>query len=495
MPALKKRKLGGEPAEAKSKATTASTRDAPSTKHKAEPTKLAEPNSDDAQSDAEESSSGEVEAAQGEQARKSFRDLGIIEELCNSCEALGFKSPTPIQAESIPLALQGRDLIGLAETGSGKTAAFALPILQDLMERQQKLFGLILAPTRELAYQISQQFEALGSLIGVKCAVLVGGMDMTPQQIALGKNPHIVVATPGRLLDHLENTKGFSLKQLKYLVMDEADRLLDLDFGPIIDKILKVLPKEGRRTYLFSATMSSKVESLQRASLSNPLRVSISSSSHQTVSTLIQHYLFVPHKHKDLYLIHLLNDMIGHPTIIFTRTVNETQRIAILLRTLGFGAIPLHGQLSQSARLGALGKFKSKSRDILVATDVAARGLDIPSVSYVINYDLPPDSKTYVHRVGRTARAGKSGKAISLVTQYDVEIWLRIETALGKKLPGETVEKEEVMILAERVGEAQRAAVREMKDLHENRGKKGSVLRGRRGGGKRGRDNMDQEEG
>ncbi|EKG20264.1 RNA helicase ATP-dependent DEAD-box conserved site [Macrophomina phaseolina MS6] len=363
------------------------------------------------------------------------------------------------------------------------------------MERQQKLFGLIMAPTRELAYQISQQFEALGSLIGVKCAVLVGGMDMTPQQIALGKNPHIIVATPGRLLDHLENTKGFSLKQLKYLVMDEADRLLDLDFGPIIDKILKVLPKEGRRTYLFSATMSSKVESLQRASLSNPLRVSISSSSHQTVSTLIQHFLFVPHKHKDLYLIHLLNDMIGHPTIIFTRTVNETQRIAILLRALGFGAIPLHGQLSQSARLGALGKFKAKTRDILVATDVAARGLDIPSVSYVINYDLPPDSKTYVHRVGRTARAGKSGKAVSIVTQYDVEIWLRIETALGKKVDEEPVVKEEVMVLAERVGEAQRAAIREMKDLHENRGKKGSVLRGRRGGGKRGRDDMDHEEG
>ncbi|GME63525.1 putative ATP-dependent rRNA helicase rrp3 protein [Neofusicoccum parvum] len=494
MPAVKKRKISREPAAAKPKATASSTRGTPAEKSTAEPTKPVEPSSDDAQSDAEEPSA-EGQTAEDGQTRKSFRDLGIIEELCNSCEALGYKHPTPIQVESIPLALQGRDLIGLAETGSGKTAAFALPILQDLMERQQKLFGLVMAPTRELAYQISQQFEALGSLIGVKCAVLVGGMDMTPQQIALGKNPHIIVATPGRLLDHLENTKGFSLKQLKYLVMDEADRLLDLDFGPIIDKILKVLPKEGRRTYLFSATMSSKVESLQRASLSNPLRVSISSSSHQTVSTLIQHYIFIPHKHKDLYLIHLLNDMIGHPTIIFTRTVNETQRIAILLRALGFGAIPLHGQLSQSARLGALGKFKAKSRDILVATDVAARGLDIPSVSYVINYDLPPDSKTYVHRVGRTARAGKSGKALSLVTQYDVEIWLRIETALGKKLSEESVVKEEVMVLAERVGEAQRAAVKEMKDLHENRGKKGSVLRGRRGAGKRGRDDMDHEEG
>ncbi|KAL9635892.1 MAG: hypothetical protein Q9164_003184, partial [Protoblastenia rupestris] len=348
----------------------------------------------------------------------SFQGLGIIDPLCDACTALGYRVPTPIQHEAIPLALQGRDLIGLAETGSGKTAAFALPILQALMDKPQPLFSLILAPTRELAYQISQAFEALGSLISVRCAVIVGGMDMVPQSIALGKKPHVVVATPGRLLDHLENTKGFSLRKLKYLVMDEADRLLDLDFGTIIDKILKVLPRE-RRTYLFSATMTSKVETLQRASLSNPARISISINKYQTVSTLLQSYLFIPYKDKDLYLVHLINDHAGQSAIIFTRTVNETQRLAILLRSLGFGAIPLHGQLSQSARLGALGKFRGRSRDILVATDVAARGLDIPSVDIVVNFDLPPDSKTYIHRVGRTARAGKSGHAISMVTQYD----------------------------------------------------------------------------
>lgn len=415
--------------------------------------------------------------------------------------------------EAIPHALKGRDLIGLAETGSGKTAAFALPILQGryssqmtkywltavdlaLMEKPQPLFGLILAPTRELAYQISQAFEALGSLISVRCAVIVGGMDMVSQAIALGKKPHIVVATPGRLLDHLENTKGFSLRMLKYLVMDEADRLLDLDFGPILDKILRVIPKE-RRTYLFSATMTSKVESLQRASLTDPLRVSISTNKYQTVSTLLQSYLFFPHKHKDIYLVYLLNEHIGQSAIVFTRTVNETQRIAILLRLLGFGAIPLHGQLSQSARLGALGKFRGGSRDILVATDVAARGLDIHSVDMVVNFDLPPDSKTYIHRVGRTARAGKSGRAINFVTQYDVEIWLRIEAALGRKLPEYETVKEEVMVLSERVGEAQRQAIREMKELHEKRGTKGATLRGRKKlglGGKGGRDEMDREE-
>ena len=428
---------------------------------------------------------------------KSFSDLGIIESLCEACEALGYKAPTPIQAQAIPLALQGRDLIGLAETGSGKTAAFVLPILQTLMEKPQQLHSLILAPTRELAYQISQAVDALGSLISVRCTVLVGGMDMIPQAIALGKKPHIVVATPGRLLDHLENTKGFSLRQLKYLVMDEADRLLDLDFGPILDKILKILPRDGRRTYLFSATMSSKIESLQRASLQNPLRVAVSTDKYQTVSTLIQKYLFIPHKHKDVYLIHILNELAGQTGIIFTRTVNEAQRVSILLRKLGFSAIPIHGQLSQHARLAALNKFRAKSKSLLVASDVAARGLDIPSVDMVVNFDLPHDSKTYIHRVGRTARAGKSGNAISFVTQYDVELWMRIENALGKKLAEYETVKEEVMVLSQRVGEAQRAAVMEMKELHENRGKSGATLRHKRTkqGGGRGRDDMDRDEG
>ncbi|OQE25383.1 hypothetical protein PENSTE_c006G01151 [Penicillium steckii] len=422
---------------------------------------------------------------------KTFKDLGIIDSLVEACETLGYKAPTPIQAESIPIALQGRDIIGLAETGSGKTAAFALPILQNLMEAPQSFYGLILAPTRELAYQISQSFEALGSTINVRCCTLVGGMDMVPQSIALGKKPHIVVATPGRLLDHLENTKGFSLRALKYLVMDEADRLLDMDFGPLLDKILRILPQK-RNTFLFSATLSSKVESLQRASLSNPQKVSVS-SKYQTVSTLQSYFLLKPHKWKDLYLVYLLNEMVGKSVILFTRTVHETQRVAFLLRSLGFGAIPLHGQLSQSSRLGALGKFRSKSRDILVCTDVAARGLDIPSVDVVLNFDLPTDSKTYIHRVGRTARAGKAGIAISMVTQYDVELFSRIEDALNRKLPEYETEKDEVMTLAERVGEAQRYAIMEMKAIDEKKNTKGNKFG--KGKGKRTRDNMDQEEG
>lgn len=416
---------------------------------------------------------------------------GIVDSLCEACESLNYKYPTPIQEKSIPVALTNRDIIGLAETGSGKTAAFALPILQALLDKPQPFFSLVLAPTRELAHQIGQSFEALGSLISLRCAVIVGGLDMVPQAVALGKKPHVIVATPGRLVDHLEKTKGFSLRTLKYLVMDEADRLLDMDFGPAIDKLLKFIPRE-RRTYLFSATLSSKVESLQRASLRDPIRVSVSSNKYQTVSTLLQHLLFIPQTRKDTYLVYLLNEFAGKSTIIFTRTVWETQRTAVLLRTLGFGAIPLHGQLSQSARLGALNKFRSGNREILVATDVAARGLDIPKVDVVLNYDLPQDSKTYIHRVGRTARAGKSGIALSFVTQYDIEIYQRIEAALGKKLGIYPTEKEEVMAFQRRVEEAQRHARTEMKSLGEKRDRNG---KGGRGDGKRRRDEMDKEEG
>lgn len=471
-------------------------------KSKPSPPPESESEDDDVEADVQAEASGSAPTNQA--PSKTFQDLGVIDSLCEACDKMGFKKPTPIQEQAIPIALEGRDVIGLAETGSGKTAAFALPILQALMDKPQPLFGLVLAPTRELAYQTSQQFEALGSVIGVRCATIVGGMDMVAQSIALSKKPHIVVATPGRLLDHLESTKGFSLRQLKYLVMDEADRLLDLDFGPVLDKILKVLPREGRHTYLFSATLSSKVESLQRASLQNPVRISISTTARQTVATLIQKYILVPHKHKDLYLVHLLSDVYpGLTTIIFTRTQHETQRLAFLCRALGLEAIPIHGGMSQSTRLGALSRFRSRSSKILVATDVAARGLDIPSVDLILNFDLPDDSATYVHRVGRTARAGKSGKAVSFVTQYDAEVFLRIEHALGKKLEElPDVDREIAMAHTESVGDAQRVAKAQMREIQDARnGARGGGGRGGRGGrGDRrgrtgGRDRMDQDDG
>nr|XP_005890090.1 PREDICTED: probable ATP-dependent RNA helicase DDX47 isoform X2 [Bos mutus] len=349
---------------------------------------------------------------------KTFKDLGVTDVLCEACDQLGWTKPTKIQIEAIPLALQGRDIIGLAETGSGKTGAFALPILNALLETPQRLFALVLTPTRELAFQISEQFEALGSSIGVQCAVIVGGIDSMSQSLALAKKPHIVIATPGRLIDHLENTKGFNLRALKYLVMDEADRILNMDFETEVDKILKVIPRD-RKTFLFSATMTKKVQKLQRAALKNPVKCAVS-SKYQTVEKLQQYYLFIPSKFK-------------------------------------------------SKRLGSLNKFKAKARSILLATDVASRGLDIPHVDVVVNFDIPTHSKDYIHRVGRTARAGRSGKAITFVTQYDVELFQRIEHLIGKKLPVFPTQDDEVMMLTERVTEAQRFARMELREHGEKK--------------------------
>lgn len=395
--------------------------------------------------------------------------MGVVDVLCEACEQLKWKKPSKIQKEAIPVALQGSDLIGLAETGSGKTGAFALPILQTLLENPQRLYALVLTPTRELAFQISEQFEALGSSIGVKCAVIVGGIDLMSQSLMLAKKPHIIIATPGRLVDHLENTKGFSLRSLKCLVMDEADRILNMDFEQEVDKILKVIPRE-RTTYLYSATMTKKVAKLQRASLKNPVKVEVS-TKYQTVDKLQQSYLFIPVKYKDVYLVFLLNELAGNSFMIFCSTCANTTRVALMLRNLGLTAIPLHGQMSQNKRLGALNKFKSKTRSILIATDVASRGLDIPHVDCVINFDIPTHSKDYIHRVGRTARAGRSGKAVTFVSQYDVELYQRIEHLIGKKLPLYKTEEQEVMLLMERVTEAQRYAKMEMSEM-SGKGKK-----------------------
>ncbi|KAL6531624.1 DEAD-box ATP-dependent RNA helicase 10 [Orobanche minor] len=398
-----------------------------------------------------------------EEEERSFKDIGVNEQLAEACDNLGWKCPTKIQVETIPLALEGKDIIGLAQTGSGKTGAFAIPILQSLLETPQAFFACVLSPTRELAIQIAEQFEALGSGIGVKCAVLVGGVDQVQQSIALGKRPHIVVATPGRLLDHLTNTKGFSLRTLKYLVLDEADRLLNDDFEKSLDDLLNVIPRD-RRTYLFSATMTNKsVKKLQRACLKNPVKIE-AASKYSTVDTLKQQYCFVPAKYKDCYLVYILTEMSGCTSMVFTRTCDSTTLLAGILRNLGFRAIPINGHMTQSKRLGALNKFKAGECNIFICTDVASRGLDIPSVDMVINYDIPANSKDYIHRVGRTARAGRSGVAISLVNQYELEWYLQIERLIGKKLPEYPAQEEEVLLLLERVADAKRMAQMKIKE-------------------------------
>ncbi|KAG9509015.1 putative ATP-dependent RNA helicase DDX47, partial [Fragariocoptes setiger] len=398
---------------------------------------------------------------------KTFVDIGVDSRIAEICESLGWKEPTEIQREAIPVALTGHDIIGLAETGSGKTAAFTIPIMQALLNNPQRLFALIITPTRELAIQIHEQIVALGVSFQIKCAVLVGGMDMMAQAVALAKKPHIIIATPGRLIDHLEKTKGFNLRSLKYLVLDEADRILNMDFEREVDKILEQIPKTPKpNTYLYSATMTKKVAKLQRASLKDPVRIEVS-SKYQTVDHLQQYYTFIPAQHKDIYLVYILRTCAAESFMVFCNTCTGTQKLALVLRNLGFSAIPLNGKMTQTKRLASLNKFKVKSRSILIATDVASRGLDIPHVDVVINYDLPQHSKDYIHRVGRTARAGRYGKSITIVTQYDVELYQRIEHLIDKKLPAYDAPEEKVMLEAERVADAERVARVELSEMDD----------------------------
>ncbi|KAL0214900.1 hypothetical protein P9112_007084 [Eukaryota sp. TZLM1-RC] len=395
----------------------------------------------------------------------AWSDLNLPDSISNAVSALNWTAPTPIQSKVIPVPDE-KDVIGLAETGSGKTAAFTIPMLKSFLQSPRPFFGLIIAPTRELAIQIGDTVRALGGPLSVRQSVLVGGVDMVTQALSLSKRPHIIIATPGRLTDHLSTTKGFDLSQVGYFVLDEADRLLDSSFEEELSTIIKALPSK-RRTLLFSATMTRKVIKLQRASLNQKVEKIEVDRKGATVKTLSQSFVFCPAKYKDCYLLLTLIKLSGKSTIVFTSTCVATQRIALVLRNLGYSAIPLHGQLNQAERLGSLNKFKSGSDTLLIATDVASRGLDIPSVDVVINYDVPPNSKDYVHRVGRTARAGRNGKAISLVTQYDIEMFQKIENFVGGddyKMDQFQLEKEEALVLSERVNEASRLANTQLKD-------------------------------
>eukprot|EP00696_Hemimastix_kukwesjijk_P017636 gnl/Hemi2/6327_TR2166_c0_g1_i1.p1 gnl/Hemi2/6327_TR2166_c0_g1~~gnl/Hemi2/6327_TR2166_c0_g1_i1.p1 ORF type:complete len:504 (+),score=176.82 gnl/Hemi2/6327_TR2166_c0_g1_i1:34-1512(+) len=419
----------------------------------------------------EEEEAAEEEAEEEEEEAKeptTFKDLGIDKPLRQAFKRLGWKAPTPIQLKCIPHGLKPQDIVGLAQTGSGKTGAFAIPIVQALLRyptRINGIFALCMAPTRELAVQINEQFQAVGSCVDLQSTCILGGMDMMQQAIALSRKPHVVVATPGRLKDHLEKTKGFSLANVKFLVLDEADRLMSEDFEEEIKLIVRTIGANHNKytTFLFSATMTAKVEKLQRFALNNPVRISVD-NKYQTVSTLLQQFLFIPAKFKDCYLVYLLSEFAGKTAIVFLARCLECQRLSLVLKNLGFSAVPLHGKMTQPKRLGALNKFKSRECTILLATDVAARGLDIPKVDFVINYDIPLSAKDYVHRVGRTARAGNSGKAINLVTQYDVEVFQRIEEVVKLKMTAFPCDEAGVLMLQERVAEAQSHATVQMKE-------------------------------
>lgn len=349
----------------------------------------------------------------------SFKQLNLIEPLLKALEIKGYDQPTPIQEQSIPHILQGRDIFGCAQTGTGKTAAFVLPMLQLLTAKAKQGNGvraLILAPTRELALQISESITTYRGQLPIKHTLLFGGVSQRPQVASLQRHPDIIVATPGRLLDLME--QGYvSLKHLEFLVLDEADRMLDMGFIRDIRKIIAVLPAK-RHTLFFSATAAPEIMKLANQLLNNPVHVSVSPVS-STAEAVKQAVYYVKKEDKRLLLKHVLTDKTIEHVLVFTRTKRGADRVAKDLNALGIRAEAIHGNKSQNAREKALQNFKQRRIRVLVATDIASRGIDVQQLSHVINYEIPEQAETYVHRIGRTGRAGNSGTALSFCTNEE----------------------------------------------------------------------------
>ena len=369
--------------------------------------------------------------------RTSFNDLGLIEPILKALQEEGYTHPTPIQQQAIPHLITGRDLLGCAQTGTGKTAAFAIPILQELHAKgtptsKRLIKTLILTPTRELAIQIGESFAAYGRNLQIKHTVIFGGVGQKPQTDALHRGVDIVVATPGRLLD-LMNQGFVDLKQIEIFVLDEADRMLDMGFIHDVKKVIAKLPAK-RQTLFFSATMPPEIAKLANSILTNPMKVEVAPQS-TTAETVDQHLYFVDRTDKNKLLLHLLEGDAIREALIFTRTKHGANKVAKLLVQAGLGAEAIHGNKSQSARQQALKNFKDGKIRALVATDIAARGIDIDGLTHVINFDIPNIPETYVHRIGRTGRAGASGKALSFCDHEEKEFLRDIQRLIKREIP------------------------------------------------------------
>jgi ATP-dependent RNA helicase RhlE len=374
----------------------------------------------------------------------AFTDLGLRPEILNALTDLGYKEPSPIQDAVIPIALQGHDVLAAAQTGTGKTAGFALPMIEKLAPlaststspARHPIRALILAPTRELAIQVEESIKAYCKYLPLRSLCVYGGVNIDTQIPALKSGVEILVATPGRLLDHVQN-KTLSLSQVSMLVLDEADRMLDMGFMPDLKRIIGLLPAQ-RQNLMFSATFPQEIESLARTILNNPRRIEVARRN-ATAENVTQVLHPVHHEKKRALLIHLIRSRELKQVLVFTGTKIGANRLAHELNKSGIHAAAIHGDKTQGERIKALDDFKSGEVGILVATDVAARGLDISALPYVVNYDLPHNAEDYVHRIGRTGRAGASGEAISLMTEDEARYLKDIEKLIGRTIDQELV--------------------------------------------------------
>ena len=370
----------------------------------------------------------------------TFAQLGLIEPILKALQHEGYTHPTPIQAQSIPFLLEGRDLLGCAQTGTGKTAAFAIPMIQRMVNAQggaprggrKPIRALILTPTRELAIQIDESYKAYGRHTDLRTTVIFGGVGQKPQTDALRRGVDILVATPGRLLD-LMNQGYIHLKELEYFVLDEADRMLDMGFIHDVKKVIAAIPRV-RQTLFFSATMPPEVQRLSASLLNNPVKVEVTPVS-STAETVEQEVFFVDKGNKANLLVHLLNTRDIKEALVFSRTKHGADKLVKIIEKAGIRAEAIHGNKAQNARQRALKNFKERKTRVLVATDIAARGIDIDSLSHVVNYDIPNIPETYVHRIGRTGRAGASGIAISLCDAEERAYLRDITKLINRQVP------------------------------------------------------------
>ena len=365
---------------------------------------------------------------------KTFSDLQLHPRVLQSLTKCGYQEPTPIQAKAIPIVLDGKDVLGCAQTGTGKTAAFLLPVLHKLQQREanQGIKALVVSPTRELAAQIGENCERYAQFVEQRSTVIFGGVKQGPQEVALKQGVDILVATPGRLMD-LHGQGLIDLTGVKYFVLDEADRMLDMGFLPEIKRLMNLLP-EVRQNLLFSATMPAAITKLANVMLDSPVRVEVDRES-STVEQISQTVMYVEQANKKQLLKHLLDTAEVTAAIVFSRTKHGANRIATFLEKAGVSAAAIHGNKSQNARTRALDGFRSGEVRVLVATDVASRGIDVDLVSHVFNFDLPNVPEDYVHRIGRTGRAGATGQAIAFCSPDEAEYLLDIERTIALQIP------------------------------------------------------------
>ncbi len=362
----------------------------------------------------------------------TFAELMLAPELLRAVADAGYTAPTPIQARAIPLILRGRDIMGLAQTGTGKTAAFTLPIVQRLLGGPRRARALILTPTRELAVQVKETFARYAIHSGLEIAVVYGGVPLGPQEQALRAGVDVIVATPGRLLDHMER-QNVAFDDLEVLVLDEADRMLDMGFAPQLNRIVADIPKY-RQTLLFSATMPPEVEALARKYLRKPVVVQVGIRT-QAASTVTHAVYPVPRDRKSALLVELLRKTELDSVLVFTRTKHGADKVVRNLDREGIASLAMHADKSQGQRTDALDQFKKGTIRVLVATDIAQRGLDIAGISHVINYDVPAQAEDYVHRIGRTGRAAATGDAFTFMAADEISMVRLIERTLGTPIP------------------------------------------------------------